>query len=94
MNTAVQHDIEELQKKYGYIKVNLKHHDGSSEGIWAVVTNDVDHGKYKNNTNFGQKITVVACNQPLGWGDKRYGDEIIARTAGSGRPTASLSDQE
>lgn len=94
-------DIERLEKEinilvelYQYHKVNLVHEDGMTEGVWVVSSSENDQKIYKESKG-GEQYKVRLCNMPLGWGNKVWGDVVIATTRDeNNRPEAYLKDNE
>lgn len=85
--------VESLVAQFGHCKVNLLRPGEGNEGIWAVAVDKVSSDRVKDDNSTGEEVRLRLCNQPLGWGGKSWGDEIIAITRGDRRPEASLGMQ-
>lgn len=86
-----QQYLEDLPYEYLH-KVNLKHLDGMSEGIWASFIGTKDKIVYDTD-NVGSYYIAVLCNEPLGWNNCEYGSPVIVQMCGKDRPTAVVRDQ-
>ena len=96
----VAHEPSELELKvqglidlHGHTKILLKHEDGMGEGIWATPVDALSRERIDNDGSYGEPVVVRLCNQPLGWCNREWGDEVIAETRGESRPEATISYQ-
>jgi len=91
----LENKIEKCVKKFGHLKVNLTTSESTNgEGIWAVPCTKKDNELANNTDKSGEKFNVYACNQPVTWYGKNWGDVIVATNGGSNRPYARLADNE
>ena len=86
-------DVKRLAGQFGNKKVNLVYADGGSEGIWCVPLTADDDRKMSDDHSRGEKVRVYLVNQPLGWGGRTWGAEVIATTRGDQRPDTCPDDQ-
>ena len=90
--SETEREINALVERFKHHKINLIHPEGN-EGVWAVAVSAEDQARYERDDSEGETYRARLCNQPLGWGGKKWGDEIVARTNGASRPYANAEDQ-
>ena len=78
------------QLNAGYLKFNIPDEDNptslNGEGVWGWATPD-EKRKYDDDTYKG-KIVAILMNQPIEYyGRLNYGDEVVLKCHGDGRPT-------
>lgn len=78
-------------EKYGNIKLNIIHDDGTNEGIWAVPATKADKEKYDKG-EYGTSFFLYLTNHAL-IGGPTWGAKIRVKCAGvSSRPTITVKD--
>lgn len=95
--TDLETTLANLQKKYGYLKVNLVREGetgGNGEGIWAVPVDDESKQTLNSESSQGEFAMVRVCNMPFSWENLTWGGLVRAKTLGSKRPAAYLPDQD
>jgi len=92
--TALEKTVAALVALHGLIKINLQCPDGPNEGVWAVPTTEEYAATARDDSSSGDKIAVRLANQPLDWGERHWGDIVIAETMGENRPVATLAMQK
>lgn len=77
-----------------YRKVNLKRPNTDNlEGIWCLPKTPEDLAKIDDDHSRDETFRAYLLNMPLPWSGRTWGSEIVARTQGKQRPTASPDDQ-
>lgn len=77
-------------EKIGVVKVNIRHEDGTHEGIWACFATPEDKKTYDADTHH-HLITVYFMNNAL-IGGPSWGMKVQVKTCGDERPTISVDD--
>ena len=82
--------LTDEQLNAGYLKFNIPDEDNptslNGEGVWGWATPD-EKEKYNDNA-YNWKIVAILMNQPIEYyGRLNYGDEVVLKCHGDGRPT-------